>query len=87
MINIKNVNICFELLKKRMKLDKTRCFNKKESDNLQKNIKHLTSQIEDFKKSFNKQEYEHYCDLYYVELCSKNYDVDAPEHTQFATIN
>jgi hypothetical protein len=86
-MNIKNVNICFELLKKRMKLNKIRCSNKKDSDNLQKNIKDLTSKIEDIKKSFNKQEYEHYCDLYYVELCNKNYDVDAPEHTQFATIN
>jgi|GEM_PF-6637694 len=86
-MNIKNVNICFELLKKRMKLNKIRCSNKKDSDNLQKNIEDLTSKIEDIKKSFNKQEYEHYCDLYYVELCNKNYDVDAPEHTQFATIN
>jgi hypothetical protein len=86
-MNIKNVNICFELLKKRMKLNKIRCSNKKDSDNLQKNIKDLTFKIEHLKKSFNKQEYEHYCDLYYVELCNKNYDVDAPEHTQFATIN
>jgi len=86
-MNIKNVNYCFELLKQRMKLNKIRCSDKKDSDNLQKNIKNLTSKIEDMKKSFNRQEYEHYCDLYYVELCNRNYDVDAPEHTQFATIN
>jgi hypothetical protein len=87
MINIKNVNNCFELLKQRMKINKTRCFNKKESDNLQKNIKQLTSKIEDYKKSFNKQEFEHYVDLYYVELCNRDIEVDMPEHTQYATIN
>jgi hypothetical protein len=86
-MNIKNVNECFELLKYRIKINKIRCFNKKDTDNFQKNIKKITSKIEDYKKLFNKQEYEHFCDLYYLELCNKNYDVDAPEHTQFATIN
>ena len=86
-MNLKNINECFELLKYRMKINKIRCFNKKESDNLQKNIKELTSKIEKYKKSFNKQEYEHYIDLFYVELSSKNEELDPPEHTQFATIN
>jgi hypothetical protein len=86
-INLKNINECFELLKYRMKINNYKCHNKKQTDNLQKEIKKVTSKIEDYKKLFNKKEYEHYCDLYYLELCNRNCDVDAPEHTQFATFN
>lgn len=86
-MNLKNINECFELLKYRMKINKYKCYNKKQTNNLQKEIKKVTFKIEDYKKSFNQQESEHYLDLFYVELFNRNCDVDAPEHTQFATIN
>jgi hypothetical protein len=86
-MNLKNINECFELLKYRMKINKYKCHNKKQTNNLQKEIKKVNSKIEDYKKSFNQQESEHYLDLFYVELCKRNYDVDAPDHTQFATFN
>jgi hypothetical protein len=86
-MNIKNINECFSLLKQRMNISKTYCFNKKQTDFVNNQIKKLTNKIEKYKQSFNKQEYEHYCDLYYVELFNRNTDVPPPEHTQFATFN
>jgi hypothetical protein len=86
MINIKKINNCFELLKYRMKIIKLKN-SKKNKKKLQNEIKKLTYKIENYKQSFNKQEYEHYVDLYYVELCKRNIEVEKPEHTRFATIN
>lgn len=86
-MNIKKINDCFYLTKNRMKTRQINVFDKKQEKEKNKIMLKLTNQIEKMKKSFSKQEYEHYCDLYYVELINKNCDVDPPEHTQFATIN
>lgn len=86
-MNLKNINECFKLLKYRMKINKIRCYNKSHKKKLKKQIEKLTYKIEDYKQSFNRNEYEHYVDLYYVELCKRNIEVDIPEHTQFATFN
>jgi hypothetical protein len=87
MINFKNVNNCFTLLKHRMKIRNIHYFDKNQKKMIENQIKKLTNKIEKYKQSFNRQEYEHYCDLYYVELINKNADVPPPEHTQYATIN
>ena len=73
-------------MKYRMKINNINCFDKKQSVNLQKDIKKTVNRIEKYKQCFNRQEYEHYIDLFYIE-CSKKQELDPPEHQQYATFN
>jgi hypothetical protein len=91
--NLKNVNDCFKTLQSLeiyyKKIHKTRyLYNKKESNNLHRKIAELNDKIEKYKKSFNREENQHYIDLQNAELFKRNIKSnDIPKYERFVTIN